>query len=732
MYQSFNHFLFRTPLFSFDKLKKVSREKGEFTEILKNKYFQEAVFIASPELHKELLKYLEGKLTDKKESERLFDSLERYFSRMSTRCTPFGLFAGCSVGTISNNEATTVILEDSIQRHTRLDMYYLCTLSQELSKIAEIKNNLTYYPNTTIYPVGNKLRYIEYEYSKKRRRHKISAVQQSSLLKKILKIAENGVKIAELSNYLITQDIPQEDALDFINELIDSQLLVSELSPSVTGDDFLDKIITILEALPVKSNILKQLNEIKTLLNQIDANEDSTISLYEDVKEKIKEINIPFDENFIFQSDMTKGTVKASIGQEIMEDIKSAMTFLNRITVENRNGDLVNFTRAFMERYEDKEVPLMEALDPEMGIGYPVNRVSKVESPLIDNFVIPSQTVDYSTIQINHFQTLLFNKTIEALSKNKSEIEFTDEDVKDMKERWDDLPPTIACMFNILQHNQDKSKIFLSSFIGACGANLLARFSYTDKEIEHLVKDITLKEQEINKNVLFAEIAHLPDSRVGNILSRPHIRDYEILFLANSDLPQDKIIRMSDLTISIRNGTPYLHSKRLNKEIIPRLTNAHNYNNNPMPVYKFLCDMQIKNGRQGLFFNWGSLGNLFPYRPRVKYKNVILSSAYWTIKISDMKYLFKIKDDLLIEETNKWRNEKKIPKYVFLEDSDNKLFVDFEKPLSIHSFFSITKNRTTIQLSEFLFDMENVMIHDKNGNSYLNECIVAFHNKETK
>ena len=413
MYQSFNHFLFRTPLFSFDKLKKVSREKGEFTEILKNKYFQEAVFIASPELHKELLKYLEGKLTDKKESERLFDSLERYFSRMSTRCTPFGLFAGCSVGTISNNEATTVILEDSIQRHTRLDMYYLCTLSQELSKIAEIKNNLTYYPNTTIYPVGNKLRYIEYEYSKKRRRHKISAVQQSSLLKKILKIAENGVKIAELSNYLITQDIPQEDALDFINELIDSQLLVSELSPSVTGDDFLDKIITILEALPVKSNILKQLNEIKTLLNQIDANEDSTISLYEDVKEKIKEINIPFDENFIFQSDMTKGTVKASIGQEIMEDIKSAMTFLNRITVENRNGDLVNFTRAFMERYEDKEVPLMEALDPEMGIGYPVNRVSKVESPLIDNFVIPSQTVDYSTIQINHFQTLLFNKTIE-------------------------------------------------------------------------------------------------------------------------------------------------------------------------------------------------------------------------------------------------------------------------------------------------------------------------------
>jgi hypothetical protein len=619
-----------------------------------------------------------------------------------------------------------------MNRHTRLDMYYLCALSQELSKIPGIRNQLRYFPNTTLYPVGNKLRYIEYEYLKHGRKHRITSVQQSSFLKKILKMAERGVKISEILDYLVNQDIPQDDALDFINEIIDSQIIVSELSPSVTGDDFLDKIIFILESLPVKHSLLEQLKEIKTLLNRIDENKDDTIVFYEAVKEKIKKINIPFEDKYIFQSDMTKDAVEATLGQDILQEVKSTMRFLNKITPEARNEDLVKFMQTFSERYEEREIPLMEALDPEMGIGYPANKGSNVESPLIDNLAIPYQINNNSTIQINNFQSVLHKKTIEALSQNKQEIAFTEEDVKDKKERWDDLPPTVFGMFKVLKYGNSQKRIELNHFSGSCGANLLARFSHTNGEIEQFVKDITHKEQELNPNIVFAEIVHLPDSRVGNILSRPHIRDYEILYLANSDLPENKIIRMSDLTVSIRNGQICLRSTRLNKEIVPRLTNAHNYRNNPMPVYKFLCDMQIQNGRGGLFFNWGNIGNLFTFRPRVRYKDTILSPASWTIMIKDIKQMFSIKETDLVEEVTKWRKKEAIPQYVLLEDGDNELFVDFEKPVSIQALFSVIKKRNTIQLSEFLFDTDNVMVRDKNGNSYLNECIVAFYNDKAK
>jgi len=139
---------------------KISCENDKFAEILTNKYFQEAIYTASPELYRELLKYLEGKLSDKKELERLHSSLERYFSRMSTRCTPFGLFAACSYGEIRNK--TSIQVEDFIQKEPRLDMYYLCALSQSLSQIPEIRRKIRYYPNSSLYSTGKKYRYIEY------------------------------------------------------------------------------------------------------------------------------------------------------------------------------------------------------------------------------------------------------------------------------------------------------------------------------------------------------------------------------------------------------------------------------------------------------------------------------------------------------------------------------------------------------------------------------------------
>ena len=70
--------------------------------------------------------------------------------------------------------------------------------------------------------------------------------------------------------------------------------------------------------------------------------------------------------------------------------------------------------------------------------------------------------------------------------------------------------------------------------------------------------------------------------------------------------------------ISVRKGKLVLRSKKLNKYIIPRLTSAHNYQRNSLPVYHFLCDMQHL-GRNMIFFNWGTtLESMFPYRPRVR------------------------------------------------------------------------------------------------------------------
>lgn len=137
--------------------------------------------------------------------------------------------------------------------------------------------------------------------------------------------------------------------------------------------------------------------------------------------------------------------------------------------------------------------------------------------------------------------------------------------------------------------------------------------------------------------------------------------------------------------------------------------------------------MQHPYGRNSLFFNWGILEKQLPFRPRVRYKNTILSLASWNIKVVDIKYLFKIADEaLLLDEIIRWRTQISLPVYVVMPDGDNELFIDWGDLVSVKSLFMIIKHRDIISLKEFIFEPENAVVKGENG-VYVNECIVAFY-----
>ena len=93
----FLHYVLRTPLFPlpfyFDLLENYSEEV--LLSQFENPYVREAICMASPELLTALDKWKAdpSSLSDKKK-DSLQLSLLKYSARISTRCTPFGLFAG--------------------------------------------------------------------------------------------------------------------------------------------------------------------------------------------------------------------------------------------------------------------------------------------------------------------------------------------------------------------------------------------------------------------------------------------------------------------------------------------------------------------------------------------------------------------------------------------------------------------------------------------------------------
>jgi hypothetical protein len=103
---------------------------------------------------------------------------------------------------------------------------------------------------------------------------------------------------------------------------------------------------------------------------------------------------------------------------------------------------------------------------------------------------------------------------------------------------------------------------------------------------------------------VFAEIVHLPEGRIGNVIARPVLRGHEIVYLGRS---ARRPIGSSRSTISW-SRSPADASSCARRGWASRscraLTNAHNYGMaRNLSIYRFLCALQ----RQGAA-GWASAG----------------------------------------------------------------------------------------------------------------------------
>lgn len=723
-YSFFEEYVVRTPLFSRrnfqEKAKKEAFSHVELREICKDLVFQEAIYLASPNLCKELKNWLYSeKELSSSQHQKLKNTILKYYTRMSTRCTPFGLFSGVGLGKFSNetlkqsyqetkskqkNADTEQLSTDNHLRDTKLDMHLLVSLAKTLENNSDIRNKLQYFPNNSMYKVGKKIRYVEYEYKDGKREYIISSAPLSGELQQVLDFTKQGKTITETAKILVNEEINHEDAKEFIEELIDNQVLVSELEPNVSGGDYLDVLISVLNKIEAKNEV-QSLTNIKEKLNQVDLRFGNSVSLYSEIEELIASFQADYEQKYLFQTDVYFKD-EFSISNHWKKEIKKGLNFLNKITLINQDTPIEHFKKAFFERFETLEMSLSYVLDTEIGIGYLQNNNSKGIHPYLEDLKLPhSQKKQNLNIQLTPFQKILNEKLQEALLENQFTIALSDDDIKDFEEKWNDLPETLSVMAEIISE-QDEEKLCIENFGGSSAANLLGRFCSEKSAVQNLAKEITKKEFENHSDEVLAEIIHLPEARIGNIIRRPTLRQYEIPYLSTSVLPKENQISVEDLYISLKNDRIILRSKKLNKEIKPYLTNAHNYHHNALPVYHFLCDLHSQNIRTGLYFNWGSLSQIYKFLPRVEYGNIILSKAQWNITEKDITSLESIINEKskFLSQIKIWRSKRQIPQWIQWVRSDNTLPMNLENYDMVKLFIQTIRIEKSIMIEEFLYN----------------------------
>lgn len=690
----------------------------------------DAIFLASPDIVESIEAWQRD--PDSKKGRRTEQGLVRYFLRMVTRSTPFGLFSGCTPGRVSERTRLALTERGEYRRHSRLDMDYLHALCENLARIPEVRAQLRFRPNSTLYEAAGRLRFAESRIAGHLRTYHLVAFDAFDALRDTLQRAAGGARLRELAEALVASDPDGEitiaDAEAFLDDVVDSQLLLPDLAAPVTGDESMTGLLQQLGEIPATSDARARITGVARALAGIDASSgSSTEHLYRDAARELGALGVPVDLKRLFQVDLIKPQSEVILGENVVTEILRGVDILHGFS-RQRSEPLEEFRSAFSERYGfDREVPLLTALDEENGIGYERAANAAAEaSPLLAGLPLRPR-IGRPQVPLGPGDGALLQLLVRALGEGRTEIELDADDFQRIQNlERPPLPDAFHVMATIAAASpeavdRDDYRVYVHFASGPSGARMLGRFCQADAAIREGVAQHLAAEEALRPDAVFAEIVHLPAGRVGNILARPVLRNYEIPFLGRSGAPDDARIPLDDLLVSVSADRIRLRSRRLDREVIPRLTSAHNTTGESLGVYRFLAAVSQGLGMQ---WAWGPLESL-PFLPRVVSGRLVLARARWRITKPAFERIASATGAARYRAAQRFREEHRLPRHVVLTDADHELLVDFENVLALDAVVEIVRNRDDFVFTE-LYPAPDQLCAEGPEGRFFHELVIPF------
>lgn len=683
----------------------------------------EAIYVASPELYDSFTGLIEGRV--RTGVHKLLKTLYKYLVRMTSRSTPYGLFAGCAIGELGNETRIEFDETLSCRAHTRLDMNYVAEMAEGLLTKSAIRSRLKFSLNTSLYRIGNTYRYIESSLHNKRRLYVLASVDCTTYLDRIISVARSGATISELVGSIVSEDIGGDEAAQYVDAIINAQILVSELAATVTGEEFFFTVAAKLKGIEGAEEDLRQLNKISGLLQS----KEPGVSKYKKIESVVARHFVSAGSKDLIQSDIFFPTLSCTMSERVIGILTKEYQNISFLGHRNPLPEMDQFKKRFLERYEQREMPLLETLDCETGIGYGDAMAGRMDNlPLLDEIQLP-EAMKTNAVDMSALATFREKLCQQTVTDGAMSVYLTDSMLNELRKTVNEtaLPPDSFYLFGNLIAGSQKDlddgnfKFAFNAMGGPSGMKLLGRFCHGHKELCKWVKKAVGEEERLREDVVFAEIAHLPEARVGNVLMRPHLRNFEIPYLAGSSMPEEDRILPEDLMVSVSmSGEVILRSKRLNKRVFPRLTNAHNFAG-ALPVYRFLCELAYEHDYQYLGWNWGHLSSN-TFLPRIEYKHWIISRATWNIERERIIRLLG-KDVLTAKEWRVVRGIYNIPRFVQLRQGDSEFLIDGDSDFAVEILCDSLRKYDSLTLTEFLDGAENGILGEP-GKRYANEILL--------
>lgn len=723
-FQHFGFFMLRRPLNSITRLRTFHQrlEFSDFEEGLKEEFqcsfLQEAIRLASGDLHINLMRWLQGEtLSGHRE---LIQTFYKYFVRASTRCTPFGLFAGLAYGEISDE---TMFVSDPGARPVMKispDFTWQSRLSTALFRNVAVRPSLRVKANSSLVNEGGAYRYIE----RMQGNYFLNSFNEDETLTAVLGMVGEDVRYEGLIDQLVESGHARDEATGYIDDLLDNDLLEFAEQPTVIGKAFPGKLIEGLNGVNALTKSVNTLREIQSFFDD-PAPSLADLDILRDHMTQLDAVHagetpLKVDSFFTFE--------KARLSESFVQSTIDSLSELSILNFSVGRQDLESFKESFRFKYDTQEIPLWLALDSEFGIGFDGD-FGALDVVGEDQYRNQRHAVSNAVETTGSWwQNYVASKYLRAVASRTREISLTATDLNEIRnlrpKNFTQSLASSAYAFGSIISSGNTSPGNLQFVLAACqgpsAINMLGRFADGCPSLKDQLARIVAYEQEQHPDVILAELVHSPGSKVANVMSRPTLYDYEIEYLGNASVAKEHVILISDLMVSVHDGKIILRSKRLGKRVIPRLSNMHNHQRG-LPAYRFLAALQSQDSSFHIGWDWGFLANS-DFLPRVSYKNIIVGRATWKLYKTDFQSLSNADVSERLASLD-------VPKQFVIAFGDNELFIDASVKRSVDLFLAhILKNEVLI-VKEFLENRDQSLLMTENE-IIANEVVIPFQIKQ--
>ncbi len=743
-YRAKDFIMIRVPLLSEEFLNFVLNEsvnkENKLMELVENNIFMEAIQIASPDLYHMIVANKKNEQNSIM-NQKILNSLCKYAVRASSRTTPFGLFCGFCVGTFGDK--TLLILNNknnALEKRARADAEWIDNIIVKLEKNKKFMKKIRVFKNTVLYRKGHRLinPYLSNENIKKNTAVDISSsIRYSEQVEQALELCKSGITFEDLETEMCKRYSKTDHMIieTFLWGLLENGYIISELRMPKANINAIKYLSEIIKRTSLEGELLIDLLEIQKMMEAYCRTcVGEGIYLFDKLQDKMKGV---LENSNYMQVDLKTNMNNPQVSLEIKKECENIANKLAKISgYLEGNNNINDYKKEFLERYSTyMEVPLLELLDPELGLGAPAGYIYPNSSRNMNG-----KNNDYFAKATNDLKQYLIDKISYSAYTSTPNIEFTDNDVvftdEDIdyidhileKYKKNVLPDSFEMNFFIFASDEKEIekgnyKIGIGPNVGSDRAGRIwGRFAdmlSVDEKKKYDDLYYRLKDS-FEENYELIEIQEEPlSSRVGNIILNCNCSEYQTTIgcIGNEE---KKNLELSDIVVGvdIKSNDFYLRSKSLNKRVKFITFNMLN-----TLVESNMCRFvrEISSNRDscvsrlvdGLFLQG------YTYLPRIIYNNVILSPKSWRFAIDP-----NIDYKNFLKEFNQWRSKWKLPNIIYEKHFDDLFLINLSDSSQMHNLYlDLIKNRSLVFVD---YGMKELLVKDSSGKKYYSEFVIPF------